>query len=62
MSGAACLVLFSSLLCAVIGVMSLAIAIRERRRGSAVWAWLLPGAFGVLLMIGCVVRLAVVAS
>jgi len=61
-SGAAYLVLFPSILCAVIGAMSIAVAVRERRRGSAAWAWLLPGAFGILLMIGCVVRLAVVAS
>ena len=62
MSGAAYLALFSSLLCTVIGAMSLAVATRERKRGSAVWAWLLPGVFGVLLVIGCALRLAVVAS
>ncbi len=62
MSGAAYLLLFSSILCAVIGAMSLAVAVRERKRGSATWAWLLPGAFGVLLVVGCAVRLMVVAS
>ena len=31
-------------LCLVIGAFSLAIAARERRRGSPAWAWVVPGA------------------
>ena len=62
MTASGYLLLFSSILCAVIGAMSIAIAVRERRRGSAPWAWLLPGVFGVLFAVGCVVRLAVMAS
>lgn len=49
--------LFSSLLCALVATVSIHVALRERRRGSA--AWLLPGVFGVLLVIVCLVRVAV---
>ena len=52
--------LLSSVVCAAVGALSVAVAVRERRRGSA--AWPLPAAFGVLLVVGCLVRLAVVAS
>ncbi len=54
--------LLSSIVCTVIGVMSIGIAYRELERGSAAWAWLLPGVFGVLLAVGCVVRLVVVVT
>ena len=52
--------LFSSVLCALVATLSLNIALEERRRGSA--AWLLPGAFGVLLVIVCLVRVMVWAT
>ncbi len=54
--------LLSSIVCTVIGVMSIAIAFRECERGSAAWAWLLPGMFGAILVVGCLVRLVVVAT
>jgi hypothetical protein len=42
---------------AVIGVFGLLVAERERRKGSAWWAWVLPGTFGVLLIVVGLVRL-----
>ena len=50
-------VVLSSVISAVIGVFGLLVAQRERRRGSAWWAWLLPGAFGVLLLVVGLLRL-----
>ncbi len=47
--------LLSSIVCVVIGVLSLAVVFREIERGSR--AWLLPGVCGVLLAVGCLVRL-----
>ncbi len=47
--------LFTSILCVLMGVLSLAVAFREIERGSR--AWLLPGVGGVLLAVGCLVRL-----
>ncbi len=47
--------LFTSILCAGIGVLSIAIVFREVERGSR--AWLLPGVCSVLLAVGCLVRL-----
>jgi inner membrane protein involved in colicin E2 resistance len=52
--------LFSSLACALIATVSLSIALKERRRGSAFW--LLPGVFGVLLVIVCLVRVMLWAA
>ncbi len=49
--------LFSSLLCALVATVSIHVALVERGRGSV--AWLLPGVFGVLLVIVCLVRVAV---
>ncbi len=49
--------LFSSLVCALVATVSLNVAIKERRRGSAFW--LLPGVFGVLLVIACLVRVMI---
>lgn len=43
-------VVLSSLISAVIGVFGILVARREHRRGSAWWAWMIPGAFGVLLI------------
>lgn len=60
MSGTAYALLFSTIMCIVVGGVSLAVAARERGRGSA--AWLLPGAAGVLLLVACTVRLIVIAT
>src|SRR5215208_5827964 len=43
-------------LCLVIGAFSLAIAARERRRGSPAWAWVVPGVGGVALLVSCFLR------
>ena len=43
-------------ICLVIGVFSVAIAARERRRGSAAWAWIVPGVGGVVLLAACMLR------
>ncbi len=43
-------------ICLVIGVFSVAIAARERRRGSAIWAWVVPGVGGVVLLALCLLR------
>ena len=50
-------VVLSSAISAVIGVFGLLVAQRERRRGSAWWAWVVPGAFGVLLLVLGLLRL-----
>ena len=50
-------VVFSSAISAVSGVFVLLVAQRERRRGSAWWAWVLPGTFGVLLLVVGLLRL-----
>ena len=42
--------------CLAIGVMSVLIAARERRRGSAAWAWVVPGVGGVVLLAACLLR------
>ncbi len=34
-----------------VGVFGLAVAVRERRQGSRWWAWVLPGTFGVWLVV-----------
>lgn len=60
MSGTAYALLFSSITCLVVGAASIAVAARERGRGSA--AWLLPGVAGVLLLAGFVIRLIVIAA
>ena len=57
MSAAAYVLLISSVVCLAVGATSLAVAVRERGRGSATWAWTLPGAAGVLLLVACAVRL-----
>ena len=61
MSAVAFVLLLSSIVCVAVGATSLAVAVRERGRGAAAWAWLLPGVAGVLLLVGCAVRLVVVA-
>ena len=50
-------VILSSAVSAVIGVFGLLVAERERKKGSAWWAWMLPGAFGMLLLVVGLVRL-----
>jgi len=50
-------VVLSSAISAVIGVFGVLVAQRERRKGSAWWAWMVPGAFGVLLLVVGLVRL-----
>jgi len=45
----------SSLTGTVVGIFGILVAVRERRRSSR-W-WLLPGAFGVLLIVLSLVRL-----
>ena len=42
--------LFSSVVGAVVGVFGLVVAVRERKSGSAWWVWAVPGVFGVLLL------------
>jgi hypothetical protein len=51
------IVVLSSAVSAVIGVFGLLVAQRERRRGSAWWVWVIPGAFGVLLLVLGLLRL-----
>lgn len=46
---------FSSATGAVVGVFGILVAVRERRRGSG-W-WVVPGFFGVLLVVLSIVRL-----
>ena len=50
-------VVFSSAISGAIGVLGLLVAERERSRGSAWWAWVLSGAFGMLLLVVGLVRL-----
>ena len=52
------LVVLSSLIGAVIGVFGILVAQRERRRGSRWWAWVVPGTFGVVLIVLGLLRLA----
>ena len=49
------LLLLWSALSAVVGVLAILIAVRERRRGSS-W-WMLPGIFGLLLVANSILRL-----
>ena len=49
-------VVLPSLANAVIGVFGLLVAERELRRGSAWWDWVVPGVFGVLVIVFGLVR------
>ncbi len=40
----------------LIGVLSLMVARRERRRGSPKWAWVLPGVAGVVIILWGLIR------
>lgn len=55
-------VVLASVVGILIGVLGLIIARRERRRGSAAWAWLLPGVAGVLIILWSLVRLLWMAT
>ena len=46
----------TTVFCLGIGVFSVAIAARERRRGSAAWAWVVSGVGGVVLLAACILR------
>ena len=49
--------LFSSAVGVVVGVFGLVVAVRERDSGSAWWAWVVPGTFGVLLLVSSLLKL-----
>lgn len=49
------LLLLWSAMSAAIGVLAILVAVRERRRGSS-W-WMMPGIFGVLLVVNSILRL-----
>ena len=49
------LLLLWSALSAIVGVIAILVAVRERRRGAS-W-WMLPGIFGLLLVANSVLRL-----
>ena len=51
------IVVLSAAISAVIGTLGLLVAEREYRKGSAWWEWVVPGAFGVLLLVTGLVRL-----
>jgi hypothetical protein len=50
-------VVLSTAVSAVIGVFGLLVAQRERARGSVWWAWVVPGTFGMLLLVLGLIRL-----
>ncbi len=50
------LAILTTAACLVIGVFSVLIAVRERRRGSATWAWVVPGVGGAVLLVACLWR------
>ncbi len=50
------LALLTTAACLVIGVFSVLIAARERRRGSPAWAWIVPGVGGIVLLVACLLR------
>ena len=57
MSGTQEVLLFSSAVGILIGAFGLLVAVRERKSGSAWWAWAVPGTFGVLLLVSSVLKL-----
>ena len=50
------LAFLTTAICLIIGVFSVLIAARERRRGSAAWAWIVPGIGGTVLLVLCLLR------
>ncbi len=55
-------VLLASAVGLLIGVLSLMVSRRERRRGSPAWAWGLPLAGGVVIILWSLIRLAWAAA
>ncbi len=50
------LLLLWSAVSAGVGVLAILVAVRERRRRGSGW-WMVPGIFGVLLLVNSVLRL-----
>ena len=46
----------------VLGVFTLVVAERERKRGASRWSWMMLGAFGILLLSFGLLRLIVMVS
>ena len=57
MSGTQEVLLFSSVVGILIGAFGLLVAVRERKSGSAWWAWVVPGSFGVRLLVVSLLKL-----
>jgi cytochrome b561 len=51
------LLLLWSIVSVALGVFSIVIAVRERRRGAPWWAWMVPFIFGILLLCLSILRL-----
>jgi hypothetical protein len=51
------MLLFSALVGVLVGVFGLLVAVREWKSGAAWWAWVVPGTFGVLLLVMSVLKL-----
>jgi hypothetical protein len=56
------LVLVYAALGVVLGVFTLVVAERERKRGASRWSWMMLGAFGILLLSFGLLRLIVMVS
>ncbi len=50
-------VLFSALVGVVLGAFGLLVAVREWKSGAAWWAWVVPGPFGVPLLVMSLLKL-----
>ncbi len=46
----------------VLGVFTLLVAERERKRGASRWSWMMLGAFGIVLVCLSLLRLIVMVS
>ena len=46
----------------VLGVFTLLVAERERKRGASRWSWMMLGAFGIVLLCLSLLRLIVMVS
>ncbi len=57
MSGIQAVLLFSAVVGVVVGAFGLLVAVRERKSGAAWWAWVVPGTFGVLLLVMSLLKL-----
>ena len=49
--------LFSAVVGFVVGAFELLVAVREWKGGAAWWAWVVPGTFGVLLLVMSLLKL-----